>query len=267
MNDETKKEESKKEDPRKEIVVQVQNEIAITDSGDIQAKTLNELYRVSKMLSASGILPKAYDTPEKVATAITLARELGLKPLSALKNISVINGTPSIWGELPLGIIRNSGLLVSIDEFCIDKDYKPICFENKNIDAEIFAAVCIVKRKNEDTRSFHYSAQDANKNPNVGNSTWKSHKAIMMKRRARSIALKDVFGDLLGGVSITEYDYDFIPSADSGGKNIKLNESEKVKNLNQLLKSEMMNKDVEPTIEIPEVITTSEKSDYLPQPE
>lgn len=227
MNDETKK----------EVVIVQQSDISIAENGDIQAKTLNDLYRVSKMLCASGILPKAYDTPEKVATAITLARELGLKPLSAMKNIAVINGSPSIWGELPLGIVRNSGLLEKIDEFCIDKDYKPIGFENKNIDADIFAAVCVIKRKNEDSRSFYYSAQDAAKNPNSGNQVWKSYRSVMMKRRARAMALKDVFGDLLGGVSIAEYDHDTIPThtSDRINRSVPTASVEKVTALNEML--------------------------------
>lgn len=232
MNDETKR----------EIVVQ-QADIAITESGDIQAKTLGDLYRVSRILCTSGVLPKAYDSPEKVLTAITLARELGLKPLSALKNIAVINGSPSIWGELPLGIVRNSGLLEKIDEFCIDKDYKPICFENKNINAEIFAAVCVIKRKNEDIRSFYYSSEDAAKNPNGKNQVWVSYRSIMMKRRARSIALKDVFGDLLGGVSIAEYDHDTIPTFPTNRviREVAAASSEKIQALNEMLKEENKN--------------------------
>ncbi|MGV8130666.1 MAG: hypothetical protein ACP5N7_01025 [Candidatus Pacearchaeota archaeon] len=227
------------EETKKEIVIQTTQEISISENGDIQARTLTELYRVSNMLCRSGILPKAYDTPEKVATAITLARELGLMPLSALKNIAVINGSPSIWGELPLGIIRNSGLLEKINEFCIDKDYKQICFENKNIEAEIFAAICIIKRKNEDERSFHYSQDDVAKHPNCNNQVWKSYKSIMMKRRARAIALKDVFGDLLGGVSIAEYDHDTIPTIGQSINTKRMGAIEKaqaIEDLNNLLK-------------------------------
>lgn len=249
MSEENKSTIEQKPEQKRDVVIH-QSDIAIKEDGSIQASTLTELYRVSNMLCKSGILPKAYDTPEKVMTAVTLARELGLKPLSALKNIAVINGSPSIWGELPLGIIRNSGLLVSINEFCIDKDYKPICFENKNIDSEIFAAVCIIKRKNEEERSFYYSALDASKNPNKGNQVWISYRSIMMKRRARSIALKDVFGDLLGGISIAEYDHDIIPTEARNyvttTANTRPNYSAKTEEINQKL--QLSGKDLPPPV-------------------
>jgi len=213
-------------------LTQAQQELEISSDGDIQIKNVNDLHRVSKMLLMSGMLPKAYDTPEKIMAAVTLARELGLKPLIALKNISVINGTPSIWGDLPVAMVRNSGKLESIEEFCIDKEYKKIGFENKNIDAPIFSAVCIVKRKDEEAKSFYYSALDASKNKNSTNDVWKSNFSIMMKRKARAIALKDVFGDVLNAVPIAEYDFDTIPN----GPEVIKTTCEVVNEANKILK-------------------------------
>ncbi len=187
-------------------------EIEISN-GDVRPKTLEELYRYSNSLVSSGMLPKMYDKAEKVMAAIQLANELGLPPLNALKNISIVNGSPSLWGDLPLAIVRASGDLEAFREFCIDKDYKEICFENKNLGAEIYAAICVIKRKGYEKRSFHYTMMDAAMNPNSGNPTWKAYRSIMMKRKARSIALKDEFSDKLVGCSIAEYDHDVIPNS------------------------------------------------------
>ncbi len=114
-----------------EIVIPQKKEIEMVD-GEVQLKTLEDSYRYAKSLVDSGMLPKMYDKPEKVMAAIQFAKELGLPPLNALKNIAIVNGSPSLWGDLPLAIVRSSGKLESINEFTIDKDYKVICFENKN---------------------------------------------------------------------------------------------------------------------------------------
>lgn len=215
------------------------NDIPITDQGIMQAKSFEDLYRISKMLCTSGMLPKAYDTPEKTMSAMAMIRELGLQPINALKNLAVINGTPTLYGELPLAMVRNSGQLESINEFLIDKSYAPISFENKNLDAEIFAAICMIKRKGHEVKTFHYTKMDMEKNPNSKNAVWSSYRAIMMKRKARSIALKDEFGDVLGGMCIAEYDYDVIPKP---GENLTIdhnNENPDTKKMTDLLNDKL----------------------------
>lgn len=221
----------------------IKKEIMISENGEIETKTFEDLYRVSTQLLKSGMLPKAYDTVEKIMTGVTLVRELKLPPLSGLRQLAIINGSPSLWGELPLALVRNSGLLESIDEFLIDKDYKRICFENRNLDAEIYAAICVIKRKECEQKSFAYTKMDADLNPNSRGIVWKSYRSIMMKRRARSIALKDEFGDVLGGIAIAEYDYDVIPKAGQEisvvrekGSQITLNDEEALNSINQILK-------------------------------
>lgn len=188
-------------------------ELIISEQGIIETKSVEDLYRISTALCNSGMLPKTYDTPAKVMAGIAMIRELGLAPINGLKNLAVINGTPSLYGELPLALVRKSGLLEYFNEFLIDKDYKKICFENKNLESEIFASVCELKRVGQDKKTFSYTIHDAAKNPNSKNQVWSSYRPIMFKRKARAIALKDEFGDILGGVTIAEYDHDQIPRA------------------------------------------------------
>lgn len=204
-----------KEQPKvEEVVVKEQPKtelIPLTEDGEIVATSLQGLNRACSYLASSGLLPKTFDTAAKVAVGLMMCKEMGLKGLISLRNIAVINGVPSIWGELPLAIARRSGRLAGFKEYLIDKDYNEICLKNKNLNAEIFAAVCEIKREGYEWAQYVYTAQDAAKNPNSGNQVWKSYRNVMMKRRARSMALKDQFCDMLGGVSIAEYDHDIIP--------------------------------------------------------
>ena len=72
-----------------------------------------------------------------VDATLAKARELGLKPLIALRQITVIKGTPSVFGDLPLAMVRASGKLEMIDEFRFDKDSKKINLKNKQTTTKV----------------------------------------------------------------------------------------------------------------------------------
>jgi len=153
------------------------------------------------------MLPEAYDTPEKVMTGMQYAVELGLKPLISLRQISVIKGTPSIFGDLPLALVRRSGQLQEIKEWIFDENSKEISLRNKNIANDPFGAACRIKRKGYKEREFVFTIKDAIQAGLPNKDNWKNYPKTMLKYRARSIALKDQFSDALDGVSIMEYDH------------------------------------------------------------
>lgn len=165
-------------------------------------------FREAKMMIQSGLLPSRFKTEQQVMTAYRFAKETGLQPLTAMRQMAVINGTPSFYGDLPLSIVLNSGKLEYIDEYLITQDYKKITLENKNLHEEPWASVCKVKRKgdNEVCERF-FSVKDAEKAGLFRNPVWKTYLSRMLTYRARSQALKDKFSDCLNGVAIAEYDF------------------------------------------------------------
>lgn len=178
--------------------------------GALLGASLEEQYRLAKYYVQSGMLPKGYDTPEKALIGFQYAIEMGLKPLTAIKNICVINGHPNLWGELPLSLVRKSGKLKSIREYFIDKDYNEICLKNKNLKAEKWAAICDIQRSdNDEIPPFVWTVDDVAKS--IQGPVWKTYPQIMWKRKVRSIALKDIFGDVLGTFDIAEYNHDQAP--------------------------------------------------------
>jgi len=189
-------------------------EVVTSDSGVLLPRNFDEAWRLAKMYSDSGILPKAYDKPEKVMTGMQYALELGLKPLSSLRQIAVIHGTPSVFGDLPLSLALSKGLVESLDEYWIDKDGKKICAANNNLTAEVFAAVCIMKRKGDPIPiETFFTKDEANKAGLFKNAVWTSYTKRMLRYRARSQALKDKFPDALNGLAIAEYDHNYLPEA------------------------------------------------------
>jgi hypothetical protein len=200
----------------KDIVVDVtpekKGEIATNEKGQIIAKDMDGLWRIAKAAIDSGMVPKGYTKPSQVIMGLQFAAGIGLAPtVASLTNIAVINGQPSIFGELPLKLARESGQLEYFNEYLIDSDYNKISVDNKNLTTEIFAAVCEIQRKGYELKKFYWTAaQQAKANAGV-KAIWNSYYEIMMKRKARSLALKDEFGDVLGAMKIAEYDHNFAP--------------------------------------------------------
>lgn len=190
--------------------------VEVTDEGYLAAKNMEGQIRIAKALFVSKMVPKSYDSVEKVWVGMQYAVELGLKPFQGLRNIAIINGQPSIFGELPLGLAIKTGELESIEEFLIDKEYNRITFANKNLHVDPWAAISIIKRKLMQSVECFFSMDEAKDAGLLGkNSPWQTYPKIMLMRRARSQALKIAFPDALSGSTIAEYTYNYIPDQES----------------------------------------------------
>lgn len=192
-------------------------EIVNDTSGVMRPRNIEEAFRLATAYHASKLLPKRFESPEMIMTAMQFALELGLMPLTGLRQIAVVNGTPSMFGELPLALVYASGKMEYIKEYLIDKGGIEILLKNRNASAPAFGAVCIVKRRGDpEPLESVFTMEDAQQ-AGLINSTpaWKAHPKRMLKYRARSAALKDKFPDALNGISIAEYDYHVSPDESS----------------------------------------------------
>ena len=188
--------------------------VMTNDFGLLVGKSFEEQYRIAKLFSASEMVPKAYrNRPDNVLAAWQTAIELGLRPYSALRQIAVINGTPSLWGELPLSICIKSGNILSIDEYFVDAEWNRISLKNKNYNQKAHAAVCVIERKNPNrTVESVFSMDDAKTAGLAGKDIWRAYPKRMLQMRARGWALKDCFPEVLSGVAQAEYDFDLMPN-------------------------------------------------------
>ncbi len=157
-------------------------------------------WRMAIAISKSGLAPKNITTPEAIFTAMQLGAEVGLSPMSALQNIAVVNGRPTIWGDAQLALVRASGLL---EDFV----------ETLEGDGEDMKAVCVAKRKGYSTPSrAEFSVTDARKAKLWGkDGPWQTNPKRMLQMRARAFALRDGFTDILKGIYSTEEARDIIP--------------------------------------------------------
>lgn len=205
----------KKQEVAKDLVP-----IEAEKDGLLIGKTFEDQKRLAATWHQSGLVPKSYKNPSSVLAGLQFAIGLGLAPsIASLKNIAVINGHPSIWGELPLELVRKSGDLVSIEEYLIDEDKKRI--EYVTSWDQIFAAVCTVERKGFKKKTFTFTKFQAEKGIHGLEAIWSGYFDVMMKRKCRARALKDEFTDILGSRTIAEYDFHFAPDAPGMEKKMK----------------------------------------------
>jgi hypothetical protein len=208
-------EPEKKTEPDKKTTVP--SLIAIDENGLVAAKNNSELLRYCGAIIQSGMVPKHLDKPEKLFGALMFVRSLGL-PDTAIRQTAVIHGTPSIYGDLPLALAQSSKEMAYFEEQFFDKDYNFIRFENKNLNAEVYGAVCFIKRKNNDgsthgdPQSFAYTLDDARNSdlyPAKNSSMpWSKYTKLMLRYKARALGLKSVFADKMNGVSVAEWDHE-----------------------------------------------------------
>lgn len=168
----------------------------------LEPRSLTEAMEFSEVLSKSGMVPDHYQgKPSNVLVAIQWGYELGLAPMQALQNISVINGKPSIWGDAMLALVKAHpafrGMLEQI---------------------EGSTAVCEVKREMEngdiETTRCTFSIEEAQKAGLTNKrGPWQSYPNRMLKLRARGFALRDAFPDAIKGLITTEEAKDY-PSAE-----------------------------------------------------
>lgn len=156
--------------------------------------SINDAIQVAELLAKSDFVPKDYrGKPGNIIACMQFSAELNLPVMQGLQNIAVINGHPSIYGDLALALVERSGLLEAIDEQIDDK-----------------RAACTIKRKGRNAMTRVFTQADA-KQANLWDKAgpWKQYPKRMLQMRARGFALRDAFPDVLKGIAIREEAQDY----------------------------------------------------------
>lgn len=160
----------------------------------VDLKTMEDLYRFSRYVAASGLAPKGMEKAESCFVAIHMGLEVGMSPMQALQNIAPINGRPAIWGDSCLALVRASGELESYKEDYVGK-----------LGTDDFGCRVTVKRKGFPESSELFTIGDAKRAGLWGKQgPWSQYPNRMLKFRARGFILRDQFGDVLKGLRSIE---------------------------------------------------------------
>ena len=182
----------------------------------IRPTTMAEALKLARTLAfAPNMLPRSYVTVDNrprefdeivamVFSAIQMGAEVGLSPMASVQNIAVINGKPGLYGPAMLAVVEASGLMKDIEE----------TIKGSMADRDI-EAVCTVERIGRKPRTFTFSFEDAMIAKLIGKrGPWTEYPKRMFIARARTFALRDVFPDVLAGLSQSVEELIDIPAED-----------------------------------------------------
>ena len=155
-----------------------------------EVKELEACYKLAEGLCGTALVPKQYmNKPADGAVAILWGRHLGLNSTASLQNIAVINGTPTLWGDALVALVKGN----------------PVCkYLTTSWDQENFTAIVKTQREGEPEETRTYSWEDASRAGLAQRDTYQKHPKRMLQARARSHLLRDVYADLLKGFQIRE---------------------------------------------------------------
>lgn len=150
--------------------------------------SLPDKMEFAKALAHAGMIPKVYQAaPANVLVAIELGEALGIKPIVAINEINVINGTPSPSASLMISLARAAGHKVRV------------------YNDDTGAGVCEIIRA-DDPDFTHRSVWDeakARKGGLWGKGHWGKDPATMLRWRAASECVRLACSEVLGGLKYT----------------------------------------------------------------
>jgi hypothetical protein len=196
-------------------------------------ENFDQMLKMAEMISKSDLAPKDYKgRPENTLIAIQMGIEVGLPPMSAIQNIAVINGRPSIWGDAALALVLASPVCEDVIEKELPDGY-----------------TCIAKRIGQEPRIVTFTIEEAKKAGLWGKAgPWTNYPKRMLQMRARGYALRDKFPDVLKGLSLAEEAMDIPPERDITPNATTQESASQMDKLKQTLKIQQEVKELVETI-------------------
>lgn len=188
-------------------------DIECAANGGLMPKTFVQTYLMAATLFASGVTK--YRSTTETLVAIDFGRSVGLTPTQSAQSVMVVNGSPALFGDVALALVMASPELIEFSEEL-----------EGDIDSGDATAICKVVREKPTangksatiTRTERFSTRDAMRAGLLPctdkRKPWGGYPKRMLQMRARTLALRNTFPDLLKGIGIYEevIDRPFDPS-------------------------------------------------------
>lgn len=144
-----------------------------------------------------------------VASALILCKQFGL-PQKAMNQMAFIKGKLTCYGSLVTALAERHPEYGAKREYFVDENCDEICVKNKNLKAEVFAAVVEIKKKSDNHwTQYFFSIEDAQTAGLITNNTkadsgWKKYFKDMLMHKARKRALQSEYASALEGIEYHE---------------------------------------------------------------
>jgi hypothetical protein len=183
-------------------------------------KSIDELWRVARVVHSSGLAPKGFQREEQVFVALAYAIEMGMPMMSALQCLAVINGKVAMYGDAMLARVRGKPQFKGYTEWYEDEQGKidmaiPGAIKRRDAawKAKKLVAVARLDRKDCAEPTFGtFSCEDADRAKLIGKEgPWTTYPLRMLMWRARGFCIRDGAADLLNNMGSVEEAQDLPP--------------------------------------------------------
>jgi hypothetical protein len=198
---------------------------------DLIPITLESKLAIAENLAKSGLCPRDMNTKEKIFVALQWGSELGLTPMVALNNISVINGRPTLNAQLIRALVHENEKFLDeyqtpIDEIIKTGECKTILTKNiggKKIKYEGYFSLELAKKANL-----------------ISKDNWIKYPYLMLQHRSFVFAARLGFPESILGIYTPE---EVLEIEEPKEKENKSEQLSKIINLN-INSNDIENKDV-----------------------
>ncbi len=191
-----------------------------TQSSFLVPASIAEVRELADIIAGSELAPPNYrGKPDNCTVAILMGMDLGLSPMQALQNLSVINGRPSLWGDAVPAVIMQHHQFADMLELSNEQVQgliRRIAIEKRSptpLESAIIEdckgrptpfAVCGIQRRGRAPVVQIWTQEMAIKAGLWGKDVWAKYPDRMLKMKARSWASRDGFPDALRGIGIRD---------------------------------------------------------------
>ena len=150
-----------------------------------EAQSIEEAYRVCKLLVASGMMPKHIRTPEAMFAILATGRELGLPMMQATRSLHYLDGKPTLSADLIVALVKRH----------------PECEYFRVVSASNEAVTMETKRRGEpEPVRITWTIDDAQRAGVLGKENWKKYPRAMLRARVSTELARAVFPDAALGL-------------------------------------------------------------------
>ena len=166
-------------------------EIVVAEKRGLAPTSHNDLWSMAQTLAKSSLVPDDYkNKPENIYLAVTYGMEIGFGPATALMNIIVVRGRTSMYANSMVALILASGKAVYFQ--CIESSATSATYETLRVG------------KGYKPRRLTFTMADAKRAGLDSSPTYQKYPARMLENRAKSALAKDVYQDVIAGISCYE---------------------------------------------------------------
>ena len=186
---------------------------------DLMPKTYDDKLKLANLLAKSGLIPKQLigeNCIYKIFAILSYGEEFGLSPFTAIRNITVIDGLPTMSADLIKSLILSSGDIEKYEEGFVGTrntmswGYR-VYIKRKSVPVEVEAI---------------FTLEDANRAGLLVKNNWKNYPQDMLRARATSKAGKMAMPEILSRVYTPEELY-------AGKDEIEMNDNDNIDKNNQ----------------------------------